>query len=160
MQNDVLLNFSDEGRFFRAITRLKNRGVKISEYHTPNLHSNEAIDKHAQKKIGIIGLCGGVVGAMVSFFLQLYLHQNNYVISMGGVQLAPTSAYMPIVLEGALLFSGIAMFVAYRLSQSKQNDLLSILPDSDQYYILCSTDSEDSIQAVEEVKAEAGSALA
>jgi ActD protein len=59
--------------------------------------------------IPLIGLSGGVIGALSGYFLQFWVHTTALPINVGGRPLNSWPAFIPVTFELAVLFSALAM---------------------------------------------------
>jgi Protein of unknown function (DUF3341) len=59
--------------------------------------------------IPLIGLTGGVVGALTGFFMQFWIHTSALPINVGGRPLDSWPSFVPVTFELAVLFSALSM---------------------------------------------------
>jgi ActD protein len=61
--------------------------------------------------IPMIGLTGGVVGALTGYFMQFWVHTTALPINVGGRPLNSWPSFIPVTFELAVLFSALSMLV-------------------------------------------------
>lgn len=61
--------------------------------------------------VPMIGLTGGVVGAITGYGLQFWVHTTALPINVGGRPLNSWPAFVPVTFELAVLFSALSMLV-------------------------------------------------
>src|ERR1051326_755320 len=62
--------------------------------------------------IPIIGLTGGVIGALTGYFMQFWVHTMALPINVGGRPLNSWPSFVPVTFELAVLFSALSMLAA------------------------------------------------
>src|SRR5262249_157843 len=63
------------------------------------------------RAIPLIGLAGGVIGAATGYGLQLWIHAVALPMNVGGRPLNSWPAFIPVTVDVAVLFGGLAMLV-------------------------------------------------
>src|SRR5690348_287230 len=61
--------------------------------------------------VPLIGLSGGVVGALTGYGLQFWVHTTALPINVGGRPFNSWPAFVPVTFELAVLFSALSMLV-------------------------------------------------
>jgi Alternative complex III, ActD subunit len=59
--------------------------------------------------IPLIGLTGGVVGALSGYFMQVWIHTTALPINVGGRPLLSWPSFVPVTFELAVLFSALSI---------------------------------------------------
>jgi len=110
----LLAEFASPAAAARALRHLRARGYLWLETYAPFALEDE--DAHAGSgwpPLGIAGLAAGGLGALAGYGVQWYASARSYALDIGGRPAHATTAFVPIVVETALLFAAAAILVAW-----------------------------------------------
>jgi hypothetical protein len=106
----VMGEFDSAGHLLAATRRAYAAGYRHMDAFTPfpieDLGDALGLRTNA---IPLIGLFGGIAGAITGFGMQLWIHTSALPINVGGRPLDSWPAFIPVTFELTVLFSALAM---------------------------------------------------
>ena len=101
--------FSNPEDLLSAAKKTYASGYRKIDAYTPIPvhHLGEAIGFHP-KKLPWIVLIGGILGCVLGFFLQYYVHVIDYPLNVGGRPHFSWPSFIPVTFECTILFAGFA----------------------------------------------------
>jgi len=129
----LLAEFEDATLLLDAVKRARAAGYTRVEAYSP--FSIEGIDEAigpVSNRVPLFTLIGGVIGAVVGYFIQWYSATINYPINVGGRPLDSWPAFMPVTFELAVLFAAFASLCTV-LAQSGLPRLMHPLFEIEQF---------------------------
>src|SRR5579872_4471499 len=106
----VMAQFDTAEQLVGASRQARAAGYRRMDAYTPfpieGLSDAIGFETNA---IPLIGLTGGVVGAITGFGFQAWVHTGLLPINVGGRPLLSWPAFIPVTFELAVLFSALAM---------------------------------------------------
>lgn len=108
----LLAEFHDPTALVEATRRTVEAGYRRVDAFTPfPIHGlDEALHFH-DRRLPLIVLAGGVVGAATGFGLQTWIHTVAYPMNYGGKPYFAWPAFIPVTFELMVLIAGIAAVV-------------------------------------------------
>lgn len=91
------------------------RRAREAGYHRMDAYAPFPIDGLGEalgfrtNAIPLIGLTGGVVGALTGYLMQVWIHTMALPINVGGRPLLSWPSFVPVTFELAVLFSALSM---------------------------------------------------
>jgi hypothetical protein len=112
----LLAEFDTPERLIEAASRLRAKGYRLIEGHTPFPVEGlaEAIG-FAEHKLPFIALAGGIIGGVGGLFMQWYLNAWNYPINVGGRPLDAWPAFAIPAFEMLVLGAVLAVVLGMLL---------------------------------------------
>ncbi len=105
--------FDDPDRALGAVTALRAGGFRIEDVHTPfPVHGMEAAMGLRDTRLAYGSLAGGLVGAGLALWLQIWTHSVDWPLDVGGKTMTAVPAIIPVSFELTVLLAGLATFVA------------------------------------------------
>jgi hypothetical protein len=105
----LLAEFAHADTLLEAVRRTRAQGFTRLEAYSP--FSVDGLDEAlgpATNHVPLITLVGGIIGAVVGYFIQWYSATINYPINVGGRPLDSWPAFMPITFEISVLCAAFA----------------------------------------------------
>lgn len=105
----MLAEFEQASALLDAVRRARELGLERIEAYSP--FSIEGIDEAigpVSNRVPLFTLLGGIVGAVVGYFIQWYSATINYPLNVGGRPLHSWPAFLPVSFELAVLFAAFA----------------------------------------------------
>jgi len=105
----LLAEFDSADALLQAVYRAREAGFHRLEAYSP--FSIEGLDEAlggTREYVPLITLGGGVLGALIGYFLQWYSATINYPINVGGRPLDSWPAFLPVTFEIAVLGAAFA----------------------------------------------------
>lgn len=105
----LLAEFDSADALLQAVRRTREAGFHRLEAYSP--FSIDGLDEAlggSREYVPLITLGGGVVGAVIGYFLQWYSATINYPINVGGRPLDSWPSFLPVTFEIAVLGAAFA----------------------------------------------------
>ncbi|HWG77306.1 MAG TPA: DUF3341 domain-containing protein [Steroidobacteraceae bacterium] len=105
----LLGEFDSADALLQAVRRAREAGFHRLEAYSP--FSIDGLDEAlggSREYVPLITLGGGVVGALIGYFLQWYSATINYPINVGGRPLDSWPSFLPVTFEIAVLGAAFA----------------------------------------------------
>jgi hypothetical protein len=108
----VLAEFEDEHALFAAARRLRELGHRRLDAHSPYpLHGAEEALGLRKSIVPLIGLVGGVTGAVTGYVMQWWMNGVDYVINVGNRLPHSPPTNIPITFELGVLFASLSILI-------------------------------------------------
>ncbi|MGH8206485.1 MAG: DUF3341 domain-containing protein [Steroidobacteraceae bacterium] len=105
----LLAEFAHADTLLDAVRRARAQGFNRLEAYSP--FAVDGLDEALgpiSNYVPLITLIGGIVGALVGYFIQWYSATINYPIDVGGRPLDSWPAFMPITFEVSVIGAAVA----------------------------------------------------
>jgi hypothetical protein len=107
----VMAEFADSDALLAATTKLRVRGYKRLDTHTPYpVHGIEEALGLGRPKIPAIVLCGAILGVCAAYSMMYYMNVFDWPINVGNRPPNSIPAFIPITFELAVLLGGCSSF--------------------------------------------------
>jgi hypothetical protein len=108
----LLAEFETAGELVHATRRAYAAGYRAMDAYSPFPVEglSEALGSHTNA-VPLIGLFGGIAGALTGVGLQYWIHVLALPINVGGRPLDSWPSFVPVTFELAVLFSALSMVV-------------------------------------------------
>ena len=147
----LLAEFDSADALLQAVSRAREAGFHRLEAYSPL--SIDGLDEAlggTREYVPLITLGGGVVGAVIGYFLQWYSATINYPINVGGRPLDSWPSFLPVTFEMAVLgaaFAALLGMLALNGLPRLMHPLFELeefrRASSDRFFLcICSTDSQ------------------
>lgn len=108
----LLAEFHDPTSLVEATRRTVESGYRQVDAFTPfPVHGLDEALRFRDRRLPLIVLAGGLVGAAAGFGLQAWIHTVAYPMNYGGKPFFAWPAFIPVTFEVMVLFAGIAAVV-------------------------------------------------
>src|SRR5688500_7902404 len=105
----LLAEFADDETLLAAAQRVRDAGYKQVEAYSPYpIHGMPEILGIRGRRLPLIVLAGGILGASAGLFMQWYSAVIDYPINVGGRPYASWPSFIPIAFELTILVGGIS----------------------------------------------------
>jgi hypothetical protein len=107
----IVAQFDTAEQLLRATRRAYDAGFRSMDAYAPfPLEGlSDALGFHP-KSIPLIGLFGGMAGALTGYGMQFFIHAISLPINAGGRALNSWPSFIPVTFELAVLFSALSLF--------------------------------------------------
>lgn len=108
----LLGEFDSAAELLRAMRVARGQGYRALDAYSPFPVEglSDALGFHTSA-VPLLGLIGGIAGAVTGFGMQLFIHVTLLPINVGGRPLDSWPAFIPVTFEMAVLFSALTMLV-------------------------------------------------
>lgn len=105
--------FESEERLLAAAREARLRGLAIEDVYTPYaVHGMEEAAGIRTSRLARISLTGGLTGLTLGLVMQIWTSAVDWPVNIGGKPFNSLPAFVPVIFELTVLFSGIASLVA------------------------------------------------
>ncbi|MCO5248878.1 MAG: DUF3341 domain-containing protein [Chitinophagales bacterium] len=106
--------FDDDHTLLHAIENAVEQNMEMSDVYTPfPVHGIEDKMKMRRTKLHTAGFIFGLTGTITAFSLMAFANAVNYPINFGGKPVFALPAWIPIMFEFTVLFSGVGMVLTF-----------------------------------------------
>lgn len=115
MEKRVMLSlFREEGKFLRAIHRLRAMGYTILEAYTPYAvhHLDRALGL-PRSRLPWLAFLLGLIGAGFKVWFEFWTTSVNWPLNVGGKPWNSLPAFVPVTFEVMVLFAGIGTTLGF-----------------------------------------------
>ncbi len=106
--------FDDDHTLLHAVDAANQFGHKIDKVYSPfPIHGIDEKLGYRKTKIPTAGFIFGLTGLITAFSVMAYANSVNYPINFGGKPVFALPAWIPIMFEFTVLFSGVGMVMAF-----------------------------------------------
>jgi hypothetical protein len=110
----VLAEFKDDRALLAAARRLRAMGHRHLDLHSPYpLHGADEALGLARSKVPLIGLIGGVSGAVGGYLMQWWMNSVDYVINVGNRLPHSPPTNVPVTFETGVLLASLSIVVGF-----------------------------------------------
>jgi hypothetical protein len=114
-QNKVLYGlYDDEQELLAAVKTAKEQHLEIMDVFTPfPVHGLDPLLGLKESRLHVVGFIFGMIGTITAFGFMTWAFAADWPMIIGGKPYWPVPAFIPITFEVTVLFSSIAMVVAF-----------------------------------------------
>lgn len=111
--------FDDDDILLNAISKVRARGIKISDVLTPfPVHGIEDALGHPPSRIPTAGFIIGMTGAIAAFLFMTWVFTASWPLNVGGKPFFAGWSFVPITFEAMVLSSSIGMVLVFLFSSN------------------------------------------
>lgn len=109
--------FDDDDVVLKAVTSVRDAGVKIHEVYTPfPIHGLDVVLGHPRSRLGIAAFLFGLSGTLSGLLLTAYTEKFDWPMIVGGKDSFAFPVYIPIIFELTVLFAALGMVGTFLVS--------------------------------------------
>ncbi len=146
--------FDDEDVLLKAVTSLREQGVKIFEAYTPYpVHGLDVALGYPRSRLPIAAFMFGALGTTLALTMMFYMMGYDWPMIIGGKNFAALPPFIPVAFEITVLLSALGMVGTFMiiadLKPFKTPRLMDIRITNDKHVI--AVDLADNKMAKEEI---------
>lgn len=154
-KNFVLGVFDDEDVLLKAITQVRQGGVKIHEVFSPfPVHGIEDVLGYRRSRLSIAAFIFGLCGTILALVMQIGMMTVDWPMIVGGKDFLPFPSFIPVTFELTVLLAAFGMvgtfFVVSDLKPWAKPRIFDIRITDDKHVVAVDLDknkmSEDDIK--------------
>ncbi len=113
-KNFVLGVFDDEDVLLHAVTKVRDKGVKIHEVYSPfPVHGLEAALGYKRTRLPIAAFLFGLTGTSLALIMQIWMLGYDWPMIIGGKNFASLPPFIPVTFELTVLLSALGMVATF-----------------------------------------------
>lgn len=113
-KNFVLGVFDDEDVLLHAVTKVRDKGVKIHEVYSPfPVHGLEAALGYKRARLPIAAFLFGLTGTSLALIMQIWMLGYDWPMIIGGKNFASLPPFIPVTFELTVLLSALGMVATF-----------------------------------------------
>lgn len=118
-KNYVLGIFDDEDVLLKAVTQVRESGVKIEEVFTPfPVHGLEHVLGYKRSKLSRAAFLFGITGTGLALLMQSWMMGVDWPMIIGGKPNIPLPAFIPVTFELTVLLAAFGMVGTFFVSRN------------------------------------------
>lgn len=108
--NYIVGVYEDEDVLLKAITKVREGGVKIHEVYSPfPVHGIEDVLGYRRSRLSIVAFMFGLLGTCLALTMQLGMMTIDWPMIIGGKDYAPIPSFIPVTFELTVLLASFGM---------------------------------------------------
>ncbi|GAB1447008.1 MAG: DUF3341 domain-containing protein [Cyclobacteriaceae bacterium] len=116
-KNFVLGVFDDEDVLLHAVTKVKDKGVKIHEVYSPfPVHGLDAALGYKRTRLPIAAFLFGMTGTSLALIMQIWMLGYDWPMIIGGKNHAALPPFIPVTFELTVLLSALGMVATFLIA--------------------------------------------
>ena len=113
-KNFLLGVFEDEDVLVRAVTILREKGVRIHEVFTPfPVHGLDEVLGYRRSRLPIAAFLFGLTGTSLALLMQYWMLGYDWPMIIGGKPYAALPPFIPVTFEFTVLLSALGMVATF-----------------------------------------------
>ncbi|MBZ0246513.1 MAG: DUF3341 domain-containing protein [Cyclobacteriaceae bacterium] len=113
-KNFVLGVFDDEDILLQAVTKVRNRGIKIHEVYSPfPVHGLDEALGYKRTRLPIAAFIFGMTGTGLALLMQIWMMGYDWPMIIGGKNFAALPPFIPVTFELTVLLSALGMVATF-----------------------------------------------
>lgn len=113
-KNFVLGVFDDEDILLQAVTKVRNRGIKIHEVYSPfPVHGLDEALGYKRTRLPIAAFIFGMTGTGLALLMQIWMMGYDWPMIIGGKNFAALPPFIPVIFELTVLLSALGMVATF-----------------------------------------------
>lgn len=113
-KNFVLGVFDDEDVLLHAVTKVKDKGVKIHEVYSPfPVHGLDTALGYRRTRLPIAAFLFGLTGTSLALIMQIWMLGYDWPMIIGGKNFASLPPFIPVTFELTVLLSALGMVATF-----------------------------------------------
>lgn len=110
----VLGIYDDEDVLLSAVTRVREKGVKIHEVYTPfPVHGLDEVLGYKRTRLPIAAFLFGLLGTTLALVMQIWMLGYDWPMIIGGKDYVALPAFIPVTFELTVLLSALGMVATF-----------------------------------------------
>lgn len=106
--------YDDEVTLLKAVKEIREKGIKITESLTPfPVHGLDEALGMKDSRLHTVGFVAGLTGTITALSFMTWVSISDYPTIFGGKPYFSFPAFIPITFEITVLFSAVAMVIAF-----------------------------------------------
>ena len=107
----LMAEFKDPTTLVAAAQRTREAGFTRYDAYSPfPIHDLFGAMEIQDRRVPLIVLCGGILGGLTGFFLQVWVSAIAYPLNVGGRPYVSWPMFIPVTFELTILFAAFAAF--------------------------------------------------
>jgi len=113
-KNFLLGIYNNENLLLKAVSTIRNKGVKIYEVFTPYpIHGIDDALGYRRSKLPVVAFSFGFLGFCCALLMQSYMLGFDWPMNIGGKDFIPLPAFVPITFELTVLVGSWGMVITF-----------------------------------------------
>ncbi|HRK54709.1 MAG TPA: DUF3341 domain-containing protein [Cyclobacteriaceae bacterium] len=113
-KNFVLGVFDDEDILLQAVTKVRDRGIKIHEVYSPfPVHGLDEALGYKRTRLPIAAFVFGMTGTALALIMQIWMMGYDWPMIIGGKNFAALPPFIPVIFELTVLLSALGMVATF-----------------------------------------------
>ena len=109
-KNFVLGVYDDEDVLLQAVTKVRDKGVKIHEVYSPfPVHGLDTALGYKRTRLPIAAFLFGLTGTSLALLMQIWMLGYDWPMIIGGKNFASLPPFIPVTFELTVLLSALGM---------------------------------------------------
>tara|TARA_B100001750_G_scaffold226107_1_gene218600 strand:- start:35 stop:568 length:534 start_codon:yes stop_codon:yes gene_type:complete len=110
VSNFIVGIYEDEDVLLKAISRIREEGIKIYEVYSPfPVHGIENSLGYKRSRLSIAAFCFGFLGTCLALTMMIGMMTLDWPMIIGGKDFLPLPVFIPVVFEMTVLLSAFGM---------------------------------------------------
>jgi hypothetical protein len=123
-KNYISVFFDDERPLLQAVKKLLENNETIADVRSPfPVHGLDELLSMKRTRIPVGGFVFGALGAILAFSFMAWVFTVSYPLIIGGKPFFAVPSFIPITFEMTVLFSGLAMAIAFLVRSKLKPDI-------------------------------------
>ncbi|HOO09442.1 MAG TPA: DUF3341 domain-containing protein [Cyclobacteriaceae bacterium] len=113
-KNFVLGVYDDEDVLLQAVTKVRDKGVKIHEVYSPfPVHGLDTALGYKRTRLPIAAFLFGLTGTSLALLMQIWMLGYDWPMIIGGKNFASLPPFIPVTFELTVLLSALGMVATF-----------------------------------------------
>ena len=113
-KNFVLGVYDDEDVLLQAVTKVRDKGVKIHEVYSPfPVHGLDTALGYKRTRLPIAAFLFGLTGTSLALLMQIWMLGYDWPMLIGGKNFASLPPFIPVTFELTVLLSALGMVATF-----------------------------------------------
>lgn len=113
-KNFVLGVYDDEDILLQAVTKMRDKGVKIHEVYSPfPVHGLDEALGYKRTRLPIAAFIFGMTGTGLALLMQIWMLGYDWPMIIGGKNFAALPPFIPVTFELTVLLSALGMVATF-----------------------------------------------
>ena len=108
--------FDDEDVLLKAVTTIRNSGVKIHEVYSPfPVHGLDEVLGYKRTRLPIAAFIFGMTGTSLALLMQFWMLGYDWPMIIGGKNFASLPPFIPVTFEMTVLLAALGMVATFMI---------------------------------------------
>ncbi len=115
-KNFVLGVFDDEDVLLHAVSKVKDKGIKIHEVYSPfPVHGLDEALGYKKTRLPIAAFLFGMTGTSLALIMQIWMLGYDWPMIIGGKNFVSLPPFIPVTFELTVLLSALGMVATFMI---------------------------------------------